>query len=204
MGADLASYGENTIVQEGVQLSENRQPGDMPTKLGAFSLVRSGTILYANVSAGDYFQTGHNVLVREKTVIGKHVVIGTNSVVDGNVSIGDFVKIESCCYIPTHVHIGSRVFIGPSVTMTNDRYPLKLRDAYKPDGPVIEDNVTIGAGVVILPGVIIGSGSFIAAGAVVTKNVPPGSLVKGVPGIASRLPKYLSEQNMALSWQNYI
>jgi acetyltransferase-like isoleucine patch superfamily enzyme len=118
--------------------------------------------------------------------------------------MGDFVKIESNCYIPTHVTIGTRVFIGPGVVLTNDKYPLKMRDSYKPDGPIIEDGVTLGAGAVVCPGITIGRGSFVAAGAVVTKDVPPMSLVRGVPGVVMPVPENLRELNIALSWRKYL
>lgn len=175
-----------------------------PVRLGHAAYIRVGSIIYADVQAGDNFQTGHHVMIREHTIIGNHVVIGTNTVIDGNVVIGDFVKVESNCYIPTHVRIGNRVFFGPNVTLTNDRYPLKLRDEYVPEGPVIEDGVTLGAGVVVLPGIRIGHDSLVAAGAVVTRDVPSYSLVVGVPGRVSPLPEKLRERNMALSWRKYI
>ena len=175
-----------------------------PVKLGNHILIRAGTIIYADVQLGENFQTGHHVMIREKTKIGNHVVIGTNTVIDGNVTVGDFVKIESNCYIPTHVSIGNRVFFGPNVILTNDQYPLKLRDQYVPEGPVIEDCVTLGANVTICPGVRIGENSFVAAGTVVTKDVPPCSLVKGVPGVIEPLPEKLQERNMALSWRRFL
>ena len=175
-----------------------------PVRLGAGAIIRAGTIIYADVQIGDDFQTGHHVLIRENTNIGNHVVVGTNTVIDGQVTIADFVKIESNCYIPTHTEIGTRVFLGPNVTLTNDRYPLKMRDRYVPEGPVIEDGVTLGAGVVVCPGLRIGRDSFVAAGAVVTKDVPPDSLVMGVPGRCRPLPEHLRERNMALSWRNFL
>lgn len=134
-------------------------------------------------------------------MIGRYVVIGTGTTIDGNVTIGDFVKIETNCYIPTHVTIGNRVFIGPNVTLTNDKFPLKMREAYVPEGPIIEDGVTIGGGVTVCPSVQIGKGSFIAAGALVTKDVPPYSLVMGVPGRIQPLPDNLKEDNIALNWR---
>ena len=136
--------------------------------------------------------------------MGDHVSVGTNSVIDGQVSIGDFVKIEAGCYIPTHTVIGTRVFFGPNVTLTNDRFPLKMRDQYRPEGPVIEDGVTLCAGVVVCPGLHIGHDSFVAAGAVVTKDVPPKSFVVGMPASVKPLPDKLDERNMALSWQAYL
>jgi len=172
--------------------------------MGNDCTIRSGAIIYADTRFGDDFQTGHNVMIREKTATGSHIVIGTNSVIDGNVTIGDFVKIESNCYIPTHVTIGSRVFIGPGVVLTNDRYPQKMRDAYRPEGPTIEDGVSLGGGVVVVPGVTIGRGSFVAAGAVVTKDIPEMSFVKGAPGKILPLPDRLREFNMAKNWRKYL
>jgi acetyltransferase-like isoleucine patch superfamily enzyme len=172
--------------------------------MGDNCTVRLGTIIYANVIAGDDFQTGHNVVIREHTTFGDHIVVGTNTVIDGHVTIGDFVKIESNAYIPTHVNIGSRVFIGPGVILTNDRYPQKMRDQYSPEGPIIQDGVTLGGGVIVIPGVTIGTGSFVAAGAVVTSDIPPMSFVKGVPGRISPLAKKLQEFNMAKNWRKYL
>lgn len=180
-----------------------REPCE-PARLGRGARIRAGSIIYADVVAGAGLQTGHHVLVREHTRIGDQVVLGTNTVVDGQATIADFVKIESNCYIPTHTRIGSRVFFGPNVTLTNDRYPLKLRDAYVPEGPVIEDGVTLGAGVTVCPGVRIGEGAFVAAGAVVARDVPPMTLVRGVPGRHEPLPEHLRERNMALSWRKFL
>ena len=191
-------------LQENVILGLEYRQGCGQAIIGKNSVIRAGTIIYGDVETGENFQTGHNVMVRENTKIGNHVGIGTNSIIDGNVTIGDFVKIESACYIPTHVIIGDRVFIGPGVVLTNDRYPLKLRDEYRPEGPILEDGVTLGGGVVICPGVRIGADSFVAAGAVVTCDVPKRSLVVGVPGVIKPLPDKLSERNMALSWRGLI
>ena len=167
-------------------------------------MIRRGTIIYCDVVAGDNFQTGHNAIVRENSTLGRYVPVGPGTVVDGNVDIADFVKIETNCYICTHVSIGTRVFIGPGVVFTNDKYPLKDRDNYKPVGPIIEEFVTIGAASVVLPGVTIGRGSFVAAGSVVTKDVPPQTIVRGNPGRIYDLPEYLQERNIALNWRNVI
>jgi acetyltransferase-like isoleucine patch superfamily enzyme len=196
--------GPDCEIQPGCVVGLKYKDGVGPVRLGTGARIRTGTIIYADVQVGDFFQTGHHVMIREKTVIGSHVVVGTNTVIDGQVTIADFVKIESNCYIPTNVTIGTRVFLGPNVTLTNDRYPLKMRDRYVPEGPVIEDGVTLGAGVVVCPGVRVGHDAFVAAGAVVTKDVPPNSMVKGVPGRCAPLPEHLRERNMALSWRKFL
>ena len=200
----FVEMGENCLVQPGCVIGLQYQDNCCPVSLGADAVIRTGTILYADVVIGAGFQSGHNALIRERTAIGDHVVIGSNTVVEGNVNIGSFVKIESNCYIPSHTEIGNRVFFGPGVTLTNDRYPLKLRHQYRPEGPRVEDGVTLCAGVVVVPGVTIGRGVFVAAGAVVTKDIPAMSFVKGVPGTILPLPEYLVETNMALSWREYL
>ncbi len=191
-------------VQPGAQVGLKYKEGCGPAVFGAHARIRSGTVIYGDVAAGDHFETGHHALIRAGTIMGDHVTIGTNVVIDGEVRIGSFVKIEANCYIPTHCTIGNRVFLGPNVTILNDRYPLRMRQSYKPEGCVIEDNATIGGGAVLLPGVRIGARSFIAAGAVVTKNVPSGKLVVGVPGDIRALPERLRGPNMALSWMAYL
>ena len=196
--------GADTQVAPGCIVGLNYADHAGPATLGASCRIRAGTIIYGDVVAGDHLQTGHHVMIRERTTIGDHVVIGTNTVCDGQTSIASFVKIESNCYIPTHCAIGTRVFLGPGVVLTNDRYPLKLRDSYRPEGVILEDGVTLGAGVVVCPGVTVGADSFVAAGAVVTRDVPPRSFVKGVPGRVSALPAELDERNMALSWRRYL
>lgn len=196
--------GEDCQIQPGCVVGLKYRSDSNPVQLGTLVRIRTGSIIYADVQAGDDFQTGHNVVIREHTVFGDHIVVGSNTVIDGHVSVGDFVKIESNCYIPTHVTIGSRVFLGPGVVLTNDRYPQKMRDRYKPEGPIIEDGVSLGGGVVVVPGVTIGQGSFVAAGAVVTKDVPPMSLVQGVPGRILTMPDKLREWNTAVNWRRYL
>ncbi len=196
--------GEDCEVQPGAQLGVKYKEGCGPARIGAHARIRSGTVIYGDVSVGDHFETGHHVLIRADTVIGDHVVVGTNSVIEGQVRIGSFVKIEANCFIPTHCIFADRIFLGPGVTILNDRYPLRMRDRYRPEGCVLEDDVTIGGRAVLLPGVRIGAGSFVAAGAVVTKDVPPGRLVVGVPGKMRPLPEKLCEPNMALSWKGHL
>jgi acetyltransferase-like isoleucine patch superfamily enzyme len=89
-------------------------------------------------------------------------------------------------FIPTHTKIGDGVFIGPHAVLTNDRYPPTGKPELK--GPVLENNVTIGANVTILPFVRVGEGAAVAAGSVITRDVPPGMLAIGVPARMRDLP----------------
>jgi len=111
------------------------------------------------------------------TVVGDNVKIGSLAHVDYGVKIGSGTKIEGLVYIPPLSRIGKNVFIGPAAVLTNDPYP----PSKKMIGVTIEDNAVIGARAVIRAGVRVGRGAVIAMGAVVTRDVPPGKVVMGVP-----------------------
>jgi acetyltransferase-like isoleucine patch superfamily enzyme len=195
-----ARLGKDCTIQDNVILGLKYTEGCKETIIGDRAVIRWGTVIYADVVIGNDFKTGHSAMIREKTTIGARVIVGTNTVIDGNVEIGNFVKLESNVYIPTHTKIGNHVFIGPGAVLTNDKYPLRRRDEYEPQGPIIEDHVSIGANVTILPGVCIGEGAMVAAGSVVTKDVPPWHLAIGVPAQIRPLPEHLKEPNRAKKW----
>jgi acetyltransferase-like isoleucine patch superfamily enzyme len=113
--------------------------------------------------------------------LGKRNVVGSCAWVGRHVVTGDDVRIQHGAFIPSGTQIGHRVFIGPNVTMTDDKYPVVNNKQYDAQPPIIEDDASIGAGAIILPGVRIGAGAMIAAGAVVTRDVHAGGLVKGMP-----------------------
>ncbi len=146
-------------------------------RLGKSVTVRTHCIIYEDVELGDGVELGHGVLIRERTSIGSWTKVGTDTVIDGHVSIGEHTNIQTGVYIPTKTRIGGKVFIGPRAVITNDKYPPSSRIVET----VIEDEAIIGANATIVAGVIVGRGAVVAAGAVVTKDVPPGVVVAGVP-----------------------
>lgn len=105
----------------------------------------------------------------------------------GDVIIGDHTRIGLHSTIIGPVTIGSHVNLAQGITITALNH--NFSDAEKrideqgvnTTPVVIEDDIWIGANAVILPGVTIGQHSVVAAGAIVTKDVPPHSLVAGVP-----------------------
>jgi acetyltransferase-like isoleucine patch superfamily enzyme len=117
------------------------------------------------------------VYVGSRTTIGDNVKIGSLAHVDYGVSIGAGTKIEGSAYIPPLSKIGKDVFIGPAAVLTNDPYP----PSAKWTGVTIGDGAVIGARAVILAGVTVGKRAVVAMGSVVTKDVPPGKVVRGVP-----------------------
>jgi len=139
--------------------------------------LRPGTVIYERVKLGNNVETGHNVMIRENTEIGNNVVVGTLTVIEGHVKIGSNVRIESGVFIPIGSIIGNNVFLGPYVVITNDKYPPSRRLA----GVEVGDGAVIGANAVLIAGIKIGEEAVIAAGSVVTKDVPPRTVVAGVP-----------------------
>lgn len=120
--------------------------------------------------------------IHPNATIGEKVVIGRYTNIVGNITIGKGTRIQGFCFIPDGITIGECVFIGPHVCFTNMKYP-KVRNNMLKDyvKTVIEDDVSIGAGAIICPGVTIGRGALIGAGAVVTKDIPPETVITGIP-----------------------
>jgi len=146
-------------------------------KIGSACLIRPGSVVYEGVVIGRNLTTGHNILIREGSRIGDNCLIGSGSMLDGSVSIGSNVKIQSGVYLPHGTVVGENVFIGPYACITNDRYPASKRLS-----PVVIGNgCIIGANSTLISGVRIGDNSVVAAGSVVTRNVPPSTVVLGVP-----------------------
>lgn len=122
--------------------------------------------------------------------LGNYSVIESNACINnavGDVIIGDHTRVGLHNTIIGPVTIGSHVNLAQGITVTalnhnfsdTERRIDEQGVSTKP--VVIEDDIWIGANAVILPGVRIGCHSVIAAGSVVTKDVPPHSLVAGVP-----------------------
>ncbi len=119
--------------------------------------------------------------------LGERLVAEANAclhAVSGVISInGGFVNRNSLIVAMEKIELGSGVTIGPNVCIYDHDHNLESNQN-KPflTAPVrIEDKVWIGANAVILKGVTIGENAVVAAGAVVTKDVPPFSIVGGVP-----------------------
>lgn len=147
------------------------------SRIGKNCFIRSNSIIYERVVLGNGVQTGHSVLIREDSQIGDSTLIGTHSIIDGRVKIGSEASLQSGVYVPPMSVIGNRVFLAPFVVITNDKYPPSRRLL----GVIIEDEAVIGANSVLVSGVRIGEGAVVASGAVVTRDVPPRSVVMGVP-----------------------
>ena len=121
--------------------------------------------------------------------IDDNTKIGTFVEIQKNASIGKNCKISSHTFICEGVSIEDNVFVGHNVTFINDKHPRSVNEdgtmQSESNWEVIETFVkkgaSIGSSSTILCGVTIGENAIVGAGAVVTKDVPPNTIVAGVP-----------------------
>lgn len=119
--------------------------------------------------------------VLDGAVIGDDCNICSGVFIESKAVIGDRVTVKCGVQVWDGVIIEDDVFVGPNATFTNDKFPRSKKhlDGY----PVtrIQKGASLGANCTILPGVTVGQKAMIGAGAVVTKDVPPNSVVVGNP-----------------------
>tara|TARA_A100001388_G_C28640132_1_gene436664 strand:+ start:370 stop:867 length:498 start_codon:yes stop_codon:yes gene_type:complete len=124
-----------------------------------------------------------NVQIREEAKIGVDCIISKDVYIDRYVKIGDRCKIQNGVYIYNGVIIEDDVFVGPNVSFTNDKVPRAFNHNWKILKTHIANGASIGANSTIICGVNIGEYSMVGAGCIVTKDVPPYTLVLGSPAI---------------------
>ena len=122
-----------------------------------------------------------NVQIREGADIGEHCVISKDVYIDKNVVVGNRCKIQNSVSVYDGVIIGDDVFVGPSVTFTNDKVPRAFNTQWSITQTRIHNGASLGANSTIVCGVEVGEYAMVAAGAVVTKDVAPYTLVVGNP-----------------------
>ena len=156
-----------------------------------------------NLAVGPYCDIQRGVIFGEDVVIRSHCSIYRDVVAGDRCDIGPFVQIErgvivgndckvkSFSFICEGVTLGDRVGIWHNVTFVNEKYPKAMREnpwrLMDENRIYVEDGAEIGSGAIIMPGVRIGAGAVVSAGAVVTKNVPAGETVIGVPAVPIKM-----------------
>ena len=188
--------GPHSKIDDDVVLGYCFEGDSRPLRIGSHAVIRSGSILYTNTLIGNRSSCGHMALIRGGIMIGNRVVVHHKVTLEGNLSIGSGAKIMAHVYIPSQTRIGNLVFIGPNVTILNDKKPQSTTQRIGLDGVTIEDHVTVGGGVTICPGVTVGERSFLAAGSVITKDVLADVLAIGVPARFQSLPEEFACGNL--------
>ena len=137
-----------------------------------------------NVTIGHGTKIWHFSHIQSGSKIGNNCSIGQNVNIGNNVIIGNNVKIQNNVSVYEGVELEDYVFCGPSMVFTNIKLP---RSEFPQRGTkyylktLVKKSASIGANATIVCGVIIGEYALVGAGAIVTKDVPPYSLVMGNP-----------------------
>jgi acetyltransferase-like isoleucine patch superfamily enzyme len=121
--------------------------------------------------------------------VGDETKIGAFVEIQKNATVGKRCKISSHSFICEGVTIEDNVFIGHGVMFINDSYPratapggnLQTETDWKVERTVVKKGASIGSGATILSNLSIGENAIVGAGSVVTKDVPPNSIVVGNP-----------------------
>jgi len=161
--------GYNTIIEDGAEINCLSQQGiklGNRVTIGKYAIIRPSNIYGGPIGAG--------LTMGDNSNIGPYNYIGCS----GKITIGNNVMLAPRVSIYAENH----VFDHPDVLIRDQGVEKKE--------VIIEDDCWIAANSILLAGVTIGKGSVVAAGSVVTENVPPYSLVGGVPAklIKSRKP----------------
>lgn len=188
----------NTLIRRGCEIYDHCVIGKIPTSpgitsrkikkeypklvIGEENILCPGVILYTGSEFGRDNLLGDHCSIREECKVGDCCLISRNVSVNYNTSIGNHTKIMDNTHITGNMKIGDHVFISVLVATTNDN--TMGREEYSENhvqGATIEDYVTVGAAANLLPGVTVGCNAIVGASALVTKDVPAGKVVMGVP-----------------------
>ena len=153
---------------------------------------QSNGIEYVSVSAD--VKLGKNVRLAKfinlyGCTIGDNTKVGTFVEIQKNANVGKNCKVSSHSFICEGVEIEDEVFIGHGVIFTNDKYPrsvnangsLQTEADWGVVKTIVKRGASIGSNATVVCGVTIGKGAIVGAGAVVTKDVPPDTIVAGNP-----------------------
>ena len=158
------------------------------------TFVHESSYIDDNVIIGEDTKIWHFSHVQRDAKIGSGCTIGQNVNIASNVIIGNYVKIQNNVSVYEGVELHDYVFCGPSMVFTNIKLPRSEFPQNDSDlflKTIVKKSASIGANATIVCGITIGEYALIGSGAVVTKDVPPYSLVIGNPGrVICKVDKY--------------
>jgi acetyltransferase-like isoleucine patch superfamily enzyme len=166
--------------------------------IAADVLIGGHVVIHRGVGIGPGARVGDHAQIRDGAQIGAGSTIGSYVSVDPEVVIGERASIQTRCYITGGTRIEDDVFVGPGVTLTNDNTMNRHGPEFQFEGPLLRRACRVGGGATLCPGVEIGEEAFVAAGAVISADVPPRSVVMGVP---ARVVGEVPEADLLRHWR---
>jgi acetyltransferase-like isoleucine patch superfamily enzyme len=188
----------DTVVGENVRIDDHATLGKLPMRaansattreqelppltLGDQCIVGTGVVLYRGAAIDGSVLMADLCTIRENVTIGRGTIVGRGVTVENFCTIGRYCKLESECYVTAYSTLEDRVFVAPGVVTSNDNFVGRTAERFKHfKGVTVKKGGRLGAGSVILPGIVIGEDALVAAGSVVTRDVPPRTIVLGSP-----------------------
>src|SRR3954470_19775917 len=192
-----ATVYEGTVLGDGVRVLENAVVGKQPSlgarstakrdplppaRIGDGTVVSTGAIVFAGSTIGANCIVGDQSCIRERVEMADDCVLGRGSLIENDTTVGAGTRIQADAYVTAYSTLEEDVFIAPCVVTTNDDFMGRTeRRKELMKGPTIRRGARIGGGAILCPGIEVGEEGFVGAGAVVTKDVPPRTVVVGNP-----------------------
>lgn len=194
--------GDGTVVGEFCLLGGGPEAGKSGLLIRPNSVIRSHTVIYAGSSFGDSLETGHHVVIREKTQAGKSLRVGNFSDIEGDCTIGDYCRFHGYVHVGKGSSVGNFVWLFSLVTATND--PLPPSSLARP--VIIGDGAVVCVGALLMPGVELGAGAFVTAGSKAEGKIPNGAVVSGDKGdIVSHVANLIDmESGVRHPWMRHL
>lgn len=171
--------GSHCVLGEPTAAAYGSGPSPWPScRIGAGALIRSHTVVYAGVEAGERLETGHQVTIREGSALGDDVRIGTRSDLQGDLRVGHHARLHSSVFVASKSVVEEFAWLYPQVVLTNDPHPPS--DPCQ-RGPTVRRFAVVAAAAVLLPGVEVGEHALVGARSLVTRDVDARTVVVGSP-----------------------
>lgn len=159
------------------------------TMIGRRVKIDSGAVIYGGVNIGHDTIIGHGTIIRPNVDIGVHNLITNYCVLAGNLKIGTHCRLNHFTHIAQKSVLEDYVFVAQGFLSANDGKMFFFRKEDKGlgnnldqvKGITLKRGCRIGIGARVLEGKVIGRHALVAAGAVVTRNVPAFTKVRGIP-----------------------
>jgi acetyltransferase-like isoleucine patch superfamily enzyme len=154
--------------------------GELPLVIGRQAIIRAFAVIYAGVTIGDRFQSGHSAVIREGNVIGDDCSVGTHVGLEPRNRIGNRVRIHTSAAMEGAT-LEDDVFVGPGALLLDDPHAPCPRCPDCVWGVTVKRAAVIGAGAMVVPGKTVGRRAVVAGGSVASKDVPDEVVVAGNP-----------------------